>query len=153
MYDSRSLMVWYRVSAASGDLGGKNSNENVGESPRMMSAMCMNSDSIFVLAMTFGQPADQTNVARLVDLCFGLLANSAATSQQVRIRSNKFCFLDAESGLCALIDSVINILLGRGIAMRRASCWRREEEESMRFQIRTLLRCANNFRRICELKL
>ena len=40
-----------------------------------------------------------------------------------------------------------------GIALRRASCWRREEEEEMRSQIRTLPRCANNFWRTCESKL
>src|SRR5213595_170741 len=41
MYDSRSRIVWERISAASGVFGGKNSNENVGESLRMMSVMCM----------------------------------------------------------------------------------------------------------------
>src|SRR5438876_11259779 len=41
MYNSRSRIFWYSVSASFGVFGGKNSNENVGEFPRIMSVMCM----------------------------------------------------------------------------------------------------------------
>src|SRR4029453_3048495 len=48
------------MSAASGVFGGKNSNEKVGESPRMMSRMGMNSAATFVPSATFGQLIQST---------------------------------------------------------------------------------------------